>query len=213
MSAQPFKTMRIGVDVDGVLANFGLGMVEALRVVGCTTDIPVDAPDFPAVWDWFPYYGIDKTHVEAAYELIRNDYTFWVRLAPLVNARDDLRLLYNVFNNGHEVYFLTTRFGNRAKFQTESWLAMRGILCPTVLIADSPTCKGELARGLKLDAMIDDRPDNLLALPANTMPFIYKAPYNREWREHFPGLAWACGSVTEMIEVIDKGQIEQGRAA
>lgn len=208
------KTFRIGIDVDGVLANFCGGMVKLLKSLGDTTNLPIENPTFPAVWYWNKHYGVPEDLWAQAWDTITTEENFWVSLRDLPTTPQDIVALKQVFNHGHEIYFLTTRPGMRAKFQTEAWLAVRQILCPTVLIADSPEAKGLIARGLKLDAMIDDRPENLMAMPESVQRFLYMAPYNREWHTQFPGLAWGVESVTEMLDVLDKtGTVDLQKAA
>lgn len=203
--------MRIGVDLDGVLVNFGVGLIEALHRVGCTVEFPTENPTFPAVWEWPQFYGATDQQVHDAWGLITAHYAFWARLPGLPNALDDLAVLQRFLQDGHEVYFITSRPGVYTQFQSQSWLAARGILCPTVLIADSPQAKGLLARGLNLHAVIDDRPANLDAMPGSVQLFLFKAPYNAEWYEANPGKAWRVTSVREMLDVLVK--TEQMKAA
>ena len=122
------KTFRIGIDVDGVLANFCGGMVALLRSLGCTTNLPLDNPTFPAVWYWNKHYGVPDDLWTKAWQVINEEETFWVHLKDLPNTRQDVTTLHQVFSNGHEIYFITSRPGLRSKFQTEAWLAVRQIL-------------------------------------------------------------------------------------
>src|SRR5207247_11337260 len=107
---------------------------------------------------------------------------------------------------GWDVYFLTSRPGMCAKFQTECWLFGQGMkipYIPTVLILNHG--KADVVTALKLDAMIDDRPDNLMNLPSTCRKFLFKRPYNEQWydEEGYRDTTRVT-SVTEMLKIIAK---------
>jgi 5'(3')-deoxyribonucleotidase len=195
--------MRLGIDIDGVLASFESGFIPLLKQVGCPAEFPIYDATFPPVWDWPEHYGATAAQVTAAWDALKANPFFWVRLAARPKAAEDIALLNTLTQHGHEVYFITTRPGVHAKFQTESWLRTRGMIMPTVLIAESAASKGAIARGLRLDAMIDDRPANLIEMPLTTMSFLLDAPYNRDWT----GVVRVTSAV-EMVELLVEVQRE-----
>jgi hypothetical protein len=173
--------MRIGIDLDGVLASFNPSFVQCLHRHGCTVDFPVQDPDWPSTWHWDRAAGVPLSVSAAAWNEVAHSLIFWVALSPVPGADDDLERLSEMDLEAHAVYFLTVRPGASAKLQTELWLKWRGIKMPTVLVAADAT-KHFLTRALQLDAIIDDKPDNLLGHQPRTRLFLYDQPYNRDYQ-------------------------------
>jgi hypothetical protein len=62
-----------------------------------------------------------------------------------------------------EVIFLTSRpetRGDTAQIQSHRWLAARGFECPSVFVVHGS--RGKIASSLRLDVLVDDRPENCL---------------------------------------------------
>lgn len=153
--------MRIAIDIDGCLANFNLGYLRLLKQLS-GLDIKVDESTWPSEWNWAALLlpqGITKYHEVEAWDLIESgDSEFWASLEPYDGVYT-AATLYQQLNAYHDVYFVTSRPGYRAKHQTEKWLSMHGFgPNPTVLISHK---KGFAAAGLELDHLIDDKPENL----------------------------------------------------
>lgn len=150
--------MRIGFDVDGVLANF-IAAYQRLfvRISGVDLFQPGDDVN-PPCWDWPQFRGYGDDIVASVWAHIGADPTFWARLAPLDGA-DTLSMCIADMEKRHDIYFITARFGKRDKQQTETWLRnYLGLPGPTVLISSD---KGACAGALRLDAYIDDNLDNI----------------------------------------------------
>lgn len=164
--------MKLGIDVDGVLARFESGFVRLLH--GYTFDLK--DPGFPSVWDWPEAAGVPAVLVHEAWEKVKQSDLFWYDLVPTPNGRTDIDALIQARIAGHDIYFITNRMGKQAKMQTEGWLKLYGYNDPTVLIsADKSGC----TRALLLDAYIDDKPGNLEGHGLGTQLFLQLAPYNR----------------------------------
>ena len=170
--------MRIGIDMDGVVADFNEGFTDLMRTK-LGKPVPSCSDTFPDVWEYH------KPYVAAAEEEFLWSYVnasssgFWDNLSPCAGA---MRGLLKIAASLHDNYFITTRTGTGAKRQTELWLCRRGIPLPSVLIAPDPSSKGRLAAGLALDMFIDDRPENVAAVVAEspkTRCFLVDQPYNR----------------------------------
>jgi 5'(3')-deoxyribonucleotidase len=181
---------RIGLDVDGVLADFNAGYIQLFNSL-TGKDIPLDY--MPETWFYEEALGIPKVTVDKALEIIQDPESgFWFSLSPLPVPNDLAGLCMR-----EDVYFITTRPGLDAKKQTEDWLMYQfEIGTPTVLISDD---KGAIARGLKLDVFIDDRDMNLWAVkgasPATTC-YVLDYPYNRSVDS---AIATRIGSLSEVI--------------
>lgn len=160
--------MRIGCDIDGVLANFTQAY-QALTIK-CANGVnlfhPNDDKD-PPCWNWPEYRGYSKETVSAVWSEIKTSHTFWSEL-PETKDCSTLRLCILDMQRWHEVYFITSRVGKDVKWQTEQWLVLHlGIERPTVLISSE---KGLCARALKLDCYLDDNADNANDVIQATLP-------------------------------------------
>lgn len=154
--------MRIGIDVDGVLANFFSAYEEAIVQEAGEDKFPCRYPECtPPVWDWPEHYGYDKAYVSRVWKKIAKSRSFWYDLDEL----PDLAFLKEAAPWAiHAVYYITARPGENAKAQTEYWLEEHGIPAPTVLISKE---KGLCAQALQLDLYIDDKLENIVDVQDN----------------------------------------------
>lgn len=141
--------LRIGIDIDGVLADFRQAFhtaaVRSLRHdIQETADVeaagPLPLEDIRRVWDYIartPNWWMDVP----AYE------------------PDQIARLYSLTRAaGWEVFFMTKRppsAGDSVQFQTQWWIERFGFYLPAVLTV--PGSRGEVANGLRLDMLIDDQ--------------------------------------------------------
>ena len=153
--------MKIGIDVDGVLADF-VRAYQPLFVSVTGRDLfhPGDI-DNPPVWEWPTLRGYLHEETREVWNVILKDETFWFNLQPFA---ENCMAIMEFFHTGqadlHDVYFITSRPGVDTKFQTEQWLMTHPrVIDSTVLIAAHRT-KGILAKALQLDCYIDDNYDN-----------------------------------------------------
>lgn len=177
--------MKLGLDVDGVLADFNTAMIQ--RVVNVTgRDLFPPRPFDIPVWDYPEHYGYSQTETSATWEDIRKDEKFWLNIHPYNETERVLTHLFRLsyFRDADtEVYFITARPGIRAKAQTERWLRIYGFDDdPTVLISPH---KGLCATALNLDRYIDDKTENAwdVALTGTTT-FLMDRPWNRNATPH-----------------------------
>lgn len=169
--------MRVGFDVDGLLADFNVGFINALnQEVGTQV---VCSNYLPKVWDYAPLFYTDDV-IRATWEHIKSPHTqFWARLPVCWFAERCAAALWSLYGE-HDVYFITARPGASAKAQTESWLREHFKLSnPTVLISSQ---KGLAAAVLGLDVYVDDNLDNITAVQnqsPRTQALLYDYAYNR----------------------------------
>jgi hypothetical protein len=164
--------LKIGLDIDGVLANFTWDYVELLSEVA-GTPIPVDLYGswLPEEWNFEIGIGFTPADVNAAWKVIKASDHFWLDLGPL---SPDLNL--EALCRMEDVYFITTRVGRFVKQQTEQWL-----------------------KGLDLDLFIDDRDQNLWAVKGSRPEcacYVLDYPYNRTVE---PAIATRIKSLSEVI--------------
>jgi 5'(3')-deoxyribonucleotidase len=182
---------RIGLDVDGVLADFTSAYVQLMYQITGRGEPALPEDWQPSEWNFEHTLGFGKDIVEITWDIINASSTFWFGLTPLTDIDLESLSLTN------DLYFITTRPGTSPKQQTENWLKYHfGMTKPTVLISDD---KGAIARGLKLDIFIDDRDKNLWAVkgasPA-TQCYVLDYPYNRNVA---PAVAQRISSLREVI--------------
>lgn len=148
--------MRLGIDVDGVLADFNHSFIDkAIEVTGEDRFPP--RPFDIQTWNYPEHYGYTDEQVSATWNAIKQSETFW-KLLPLYPwTQETLDRLYTLKCQGHDIYFPTSRVGKSCKFQTESWLSRLGFKNPTVLVTSR---KGYTALALDLDTYIDDNTEN-----------------------------------------------------
>ena len=163
----------IGIDIDGVLANFNKAYREILIKTTGRDLIPEEAcrsgkpGEEPPVWDYAAHYGYTRDEDRATWKAIRESHTFWRNLNALPGTRGflwDLDIDTELANNPPEVYFITTRPGYSVKSQSVEWLSEYGVDFPTVLITRGN--KGQLAAGLGLTHFLDDKPENCMDVKA-----------------------------------------------
>src|SRR3990167_5176986 len=149
--------LRLGIDLDGCLADFNRAFILRLIKETGINHFPVDGSLTLDVWDYPRKYGYTHDQVSATWASIKADSSFWSSLPEYPTTGHDLYCLVQRMEKGDDVYFVTARVGATAKAQTEQWLEHRMGFTPTVLISSD---KGLVAKALGLDAYIDDRWSN-----------------------------------------------------
>lgn len=171
--------MRLGFDVDGVLADFSTAFIARyIRVTGKNLFHPDDAEDAPC-WNWDIHRGYTDLERSAVWHTIMGDKVgFWRGLHPLPDAKT-LWMCVRDLEQRHDIYYVTSRVGEHAKRETEDWLRVHiGAVAPTVLISSA---KGVCAKALRLDAYLDDNYDNVLGVAdesPTTRTFLLTKRYN-----------------------------------
>jgi hypothetical protein len=144
--------LRIGIDIDGVLADFRTAFrTTAMRYLRHAIE--------------------DGDHVESAAALSPEDVRrVWEHIGKAQNwwmdvpayEPDQIARLYSLTRAmGWEVFFMTKRppsAGDSVQFQTQWWIERFGFYLPAVLTV--PGSRGDIANGLRLDMVIDDQPIN-----------------------------------------------------
>lgn len=177
------KPLKIGFDVDGVLADFNENFVKLVIKVTGRNLFPAWPFDIPT-WNYPEYYGYTKAETTAVWNEIKRDAFFWQGLHEYPgNSQVMAQVNEEERAHGSEIYFVTNRMGVEVKAQTERWLSSRlssyyGNGSPTVLISGH---KGLVCRALELDVYIDDKWENCLDVAQtclNTQAFLLSRPWN-----------------------------------
>lgn len=158
--------MKIGIDVDGVLADFNKSFIERVIAVTGKDLFPPRPFDIPT-WHYPQHYGYTDAEMKypdgPVWGSISDDSSFWYHLSPYDGV---VEFMARLDSGVHDFYFITNRPGATAKSQTENWidyhnfgLQSDSFSNPTVLVSGA---KGMCARALKLDLYIDDNTENCL---------------------------------------------------
>lgn len=168
------RRLKLGVDVDGVVANFNAAYRKVCQeLFGGTYD------EEPTCWG-YGNWGLTAEQHSWAWQKIKSTLDFYAWLEPLECMRG-----FNMerFADSHDLFFITTRpatAGASITKQTAFWLqSFLRVPFQTVLVTKN---KGEYARVLKLDAFIDDKPENLVDVQEhspNTGVYLCNASHNQ----------------------------------
>lgn len=197
--------MKLGVDVDGVLADFNGNFIERYITV-------IGEDKFPArpfeIKSWnYPEddYGYSVEQTGNVWSSIKRDRSFWQDLPPYEDTHDAMRQLSRLSWEEHDIYFITSRMGVKAKQQTEDWIMNNGFSdYPTVLISSE---KGLCARALKLDFYIDDRTENCEDVRDHAMANCVMLA--RSWNRDIPNVP----RIPNMAAFFDAVNAERGGGA
>lgn len=189
--------MKVGIDVDGVLANFNESYIRRVIAITGRDLFPPRPFDIPT-WNYPESYGYSEHEIARVWDTIKADRIFWVALFPYPEAHAVMAHIANcIRSQKDDVYFITARPGETAKAQTERWLADKFpyLQCPvpTVLISGH---KGLCAQALGLDAYIDDRWENVLSVARShwkgasptCRTYLMDRPWNRDYDAEAEGI-------------------------
>jgi uncharacterized HAD superfamily protein len=189
--------LNIGIDLDGVLANFNDAYADILRTINPAITIPKSSSTWPQHWGWDKHAGYTSKQINEAWEVVKST-TFWGTLHPLKGTLETLKELSVLRGIGHGIYFITSRPGRMAKYYSEIWLGAHGMQNPTVIISNE---KGSVAKGLDLNIFIDDKPENIIDVVTAAPKckcYIINKPYNQTFID-----ANLCERVNNVQEVLD----------
>lgn len=188
------RNRPIGIDMDGVLAEFNMPFLDLLTKQ--TGRRLLDAPEQITMWAWPQHFGYTPAEEAAAWDHIIHTDDFWLSLPELPDAHF---LLNALKRTKRPYYFITSRPGLSAKWQTELWLLQHGVNLPTVIIASD---KGMAAQLLGLETYVDDNFLNAVgAADAGTKHvYLLSKPYNQ-----FAG-STRVSRITSLMEMIDAEQ-------
>lgn len=193
------KQFTIAFDLDDVLCNF---IKEFVRMSNAKMGRP-PLDIIPVDWEW-SNCGWSKEEIADLWKDIANTENFWMTLEPMpgINWR---ALLY--LEKRHNLVFPTARAlskGYPVGLQSADWLSKQFGLCyPAVFVSSS---KGELAKVLKYDYFIDDRPKNVidvkLAVPTCKV-FLQDSGHNQAFQEKTYGIV-RVKHVNDFMNIIEK---------
>jgi hypothetical protein len=169
--------MRIGLDVDGVFADFVWGFTyEATKQHVGTYPYSTRKQK-----NWnFPFVQPIKS---ATWTYIKSIPNWWMTLESLVTL-EEIRVVNEIIQK-HDVYFITSRprgKGLTAELQTRYWLESIGVNTnPASVISTKTGTKPALCDALDLHLMVEDSPEVLRALQECWDADYQARPIARRW--------------------------------
>jgi beta-phosphoglucomutase-like phosphatase (HAD superfamily) len=175
-------TLRVGFDMDGVVADFA----SAFRDIECdlfgadTTDPAPNAPEEEKEQtpDRNPNPSVRTKESDrrrrAVWDRIRATPDFWTTLKPTDPVA--VRQLYaQMLRCGWEVIFITQRpstAGETVQRQTQRWLVQQGFDMPSVVVIAGS--RGAAINALRLTHHVDDSPQNCVDVKTDStaMPIL-----------------------------------------
>lgn len=184
---------KLGIDVDGVIANFSGKFVEFGNRRYGTNYTELDQTD----WDFKPWFTSQQ--VDEVWEKdIKPEKNFWLTLKTLPGTK--------ALEEAHrraELFFITSRVpttGMSAREQTCWWLRNHfGITYPTVIVVDNPSQKIPIIKALEIVAFIDDKGSTIRQVHnAGVLSYAKLSPYN--CAEPFPESVVPVETLDEMLK-------------
>ncbi len=172
-------SMRLGCDLDGVLANLhGAFAATALELFPDHDRIAIEAATVGASPPIEPHTGgepdrtaappveselaVSPRQTDAVWRQLSGLDNFWETLAEIESGAI-ARLAAMAEERRWEVLFVTSRppsTGRTVQRQSQRWLERHGFPLPSVFVVHGS--RGRIAEALDLDVVIDDRPENCL---------------------------------------------------
>jgi hypothetical protein len=172
------QPLRIGFDVDGVLADFSTAFHAAeARLFGPGARMRTERPEDQEVQQSERRRDSGRSarasgsaagaeeyrrRCDAVWKAIQSTPGFWTTLKPL-DPRAVRRIRDLMLRHRWEVFFITQRpatAGETVQRQTQRWLLGQGFDVPSVLVIGGS--RGAAAAALRLDYHVDDSPQNCL---------------------------------------------------
>jgi len=167
------SVIRVGFDMDGVLADFSGAFREVeKRLFGVASTVVADAPEVEARQDEAAArHGVaieTRRRRDAIWKAIRDTRDFWTTLKP--HDPGAVRRIHGLMiRHGLEVVFITQRpstVGQTVQRQTQFWLRQQGFDLPSVLVIGGS--RGAAAAAVRLDYHVDDSPQNCLDIVSDS---------------------------------------------
>lgn len=195
-------SLRLGFDIDGVLADFRAAFEAAAR--GSVHLQPGVDPDEA---DGEP---LSTREIKRVWAIVKRSPNWWTTLAAYEPAQ--IARLYALARRlKWEVVFMTRRpetAGDAVQFQTQWWIESHGFYLPAVVTV--PGSRGDLANALRLDMIVDDQLHNCVDVVGASSAkaiLLLRARDQQAIRQHAinRGIG-VVASLEEALDVLERAQ-------
>jgi hypothetical protein len=191
---------RVGVDCDGVLANFGAAFIAILDEL-----FPSHALTEENWSSWEYGDRISKKEANAVWKVINNTPNFWVRCSAYeANVRAFAKWLNTT--SGNDVWIVTSRahtVGLSVTQQTQMWLDGIGVRpyhnYLGIITVPYPDDKVDILSRLNIRWMIDDKTETIESM--DRFPYLNAALQDRPWNQTAQ-VKWRVKNMAEFLSSI-----------
>lgn len=173
---------RIGIDLDGVLADFNHSFVKIIRHLYPGR---VTADYVQKSWDWREV--LSSQEYDRCFEKAMSIPNWWSSLEAYRLEMEDLQMWLASHYN-HEIFIVTSRpdgKGINATYQSEHWLKACGLepQCNSLSVITVPYSEDKVDICSRLDIlwMIDDKPETIQAM--DQFPYLRAGLMSRPWNQ------------------------------
>lgn len=219
--------LRIGFDMDGVIADFALAYrgvemrlfgqasspADAPEVQAAAEDAAVEAPPATAAAAEVDIHE-QRRRRDAIWAAIHETRDFWTSLAPL-DPQAVPRIHEMMLRHQWEVFFITQRpstAGETVQRQTQRWLHRHGFDLPSVLVIAGS--RGGAAAAVRLDYHVDDSPQNCMDVAADSRahPILIHSDRNRARKMSAARLGiTVAASIGEALDLLEAAAVKRAR--
>lgn len=192
-------------DVDGVLCDFVLGFTTLANKL--FPEVPITGTHNQPSWTGFP--NMTQDQINATWQQATETRGFLEGLRPLWKPEEKEAIHRDLLGieDGHDLYFVTSRHGKYAKDETENWIRKTFFgIHPTVILCKN---KGEFAKAVGCGYSIEDKASNASCIDwlthGKTKSYLLDRPYNRLAPEYLASGVIRINSLQDYLDIILKG--------
>lgn len=196
------KPLRVGLDVDGVLACFNDAFTSVTR------ELYGKPPVGHEPGDWhYSDSGLSSEQIAAAFRTIHDIENFWLSLKPYEDSLEALRCFVARHASDTELFFVTARqpsAGASVSQQTLQWLYRQGVITDKlhVLAVTDTSSKVAFYSAASIRLSLDDKPFTVrscLGSHGHT-PYLLR----RRWSEKERHGLLTVASVEEYLSIVGR---------
>lgn len=197
--------MRFGIDVDGVLGNFGASVITTANKLWPGKMAHNYVPDN---WDYTDVLSPEDWSL--VWDEIKHTPNFWLNELPYTSSIQELRRFINNEAEDADIFFITSRattIGASVLQQTSQWLKQESLFpldgrASVIPVADAKH-KEAVCAALKITHFLDDYAPTVQKLQTveGLQAYVLDQPWNR-YAAHLPRVF----SVGEYLSRVQEGQ-------
>lgn len=167
--SKPFNHKKLGVDIDGVLANFGEAFLRHAARLNLNQGMPNR-------WEDISCWVIGGNNFHPAWDLLKHDENFWLDILPLEHSQIGSDITVDCFITARTV---RSQISKQWLMQHRRTLKINTKV-PPVFTVSHFTEKLKVIRERGLDVFVDDHIDTIIFLRQNGVEaYLYKNPHQR----------------------------------